>query len=201
LRSEYIKITDEILEVIQNEINRTGRSPQAALRGKSEERKAGLTSGIIYSWLRGASKSARAEHVEMALKLWKGLEENPDKKWRYKNYRDDLTPISDTDLEKLKIIREYTALLPSRIFDYCDNAPEHLNANIISLWLNVSGYKARENDVTWVINTCEELLEGALQRLKKAGAFSLKKNINYEGSAKSIEEMQDAISRGASNQE
>ncbi len=70
IKKGYVEITDEIIEQIQSHIDRTGIGPQAALKGRTLEKRQGLTSGIIYQWLNGRNKTGRKSHIELALKLW-----------------------------------------------------------------------------------------------------------------------------------
>ena len=165
MKRGYIAITDEIIEEIQCAIDRTGLSPQAVLKGKRVEREAGLTSSIIYGWIRRTSKTGKKLHVELTLSLWSELKDNPDKQKRNKNYRKGLAAIEEEDLEKLKYIRDHTGLLPSRIFRHCDDVPMYPNENIVSQWMSVPGYQARPDDIAWVLQSCEELLKRTLERI------------------------------------
>jgi hypothetical protein len=165
IKKGYVEITDEIIKQIQSHIDRTGIAPQAALKGRILEKRQGLTSGIIYQWLNGRNKTGRKEHVSLTLKLWGDLPENPDKPKRYKNYKEGLEPISEVDLEKLKLIRDLTGILPSRILKLRDDVPKGLSSEMINKWLNTPNYKAHPENVKWVLNKCKSQLRSVLTML------------------------------------
>ncbi len=78
------------------------------------------------------------------------------------NYKNDLEPIDKEALEKLKRINDLTGILPSKIFNHVDDAPEDLNSNIIGLWFSAKDYKAKPENVKWVLESCKKLLKEAL---------------------------------------
>jgi len=51
-----------------------------------------------------------------------------------------------------------TGILPSKIFVYGKEPPSFLNGNIVNQWQSVEGYKARYEDVKWVLQTCTSIL-------------------------------------------
>lgn len=154
-----VTITDEIIETLLHHQHRTGVGPQKLLRGKRDVAPAGLSSSMVYNWVRRGSKTARKDHLEFILNQWKALPDNPYQNKRYKNYREGLEPINPKDLEKLQLIRDMTGILPSKIFTYGKKPPSVLNANIVNQWLSVEGYKARPEDVEWVINEVRNQLQ------------------------------------------
>lgn len=158
----YIDITDEMIQDILFHKKRTGVGPQKLLRGKRGSVPVGLSSSTVYNWIRKVSKSAKREHLDYVLGLWKTLPDNPNPTGRYRNYRDELEPISPPHLRRLKKIQTYTGILPGRIFKHSDQVPKYLNANIVGQWLTVDGYKARPEDVAWVLKACDDLLMKAL---------------------------------------
>jgi len=52
-----------------------------------------------------------------------------------------------------------TGILPSKIFVYGKEPPSFLNGNIVNQWQSVEGYKARYEDVEWVINEVRNQLQ------------------------------------------
>ena len=153
-----VTITDEIIETLLHHQHRTGVGPQKLLRGKRDVAPAGLSSSMVYNWVRRGSKTARKDHLEFILNQWEALPDNPYQNKRYKNYREGLETIDPEDLEKLRLIRDMTGILPSKIFTYGSNPPSFLNANIVNQWLSVEGYKARPEDVEWVLEACTSIL-------------------------------------------
>ncbi|MEO9476831.1 MAG: hypothetical protein ABJG41_14910 [Cyclobacteriaceae bacterium] len=76
MKAGYQELTDEVRSSIQNEIERTGVGPQKLLKGVEKAKKNGLNSGVIYTWIKGRSKTCKTSHIELSLKLWS---EKPDK--------------------------------------------------------------------------------------------------------------------------
>ena len=52
-----------------------------------------------------------------------------------------------------------TGILPNKIFVYGKEPPSFLNGNIVNQWQSVDGYKARSEDVEWVINEVRNQLQ------------------------------------------
>ncbi len=81
------------------ERTRTGFSFQRALKGNSVAKKAGLNSGILYSWLpkkgeckiKYQNKVARKDHIKIARTLWAKI---PDKEKKVPHKRPKRPPLS-----------------------------------------------------------------------------------------------------------
>jgi hypothetical protein len=58
-----VTITDEIIETLLHHQHRTGVGPQKLLRGKRDVAPAGLSSSMVYNWVRRGSKTARKDHL------------------------------------------------------------------------------------------------------------------------------------------
>lgn len=164
--SNKIHITDEVIEALLHHHHRTGVGPQKLLRGKRDIAPAGLSSSMVYNWIRRGSKTARKDHLEFILSQWGVLPDNPYQNKRYKNYKEGLKPIDPKRLEKLRIIRDMTGILPSKIFIHGCNPPSFLNPNIVNQWLSVEGYKARPGDVEWVLLNSIQILNKVTNRLQ-----------------------------------
>ncbi|MEQ9264165.1 MAG: hypothetical protein RLN81_03025 [Balneolaceae bacterium] len=164
--SNKIDITDEIIETLLHHQHRTGVGPQKLFRGKRGIIPVGLSSSTVYNWIRRGSKTAKKDHLEFILSQWEAIPDNPYQNKRYKNYREGLEPIDPRDLEKLCLIRDMTGILPSKIFTYGSNPPSFLNANIVSQWISVEGYKARPEDVEWVLENSVRVLNETFLNLK-----------------------------------
>ncbi|MCB0743958.1 MAG: hypothetical protein KDC67_08645 [Ignavibacteriae bacterium] len=167
IRKGYIEITNKIIEKLIFHHNRTGVGPQKLLRGKRGNLPLGLSSGVIYNWINNKSKTAKREHLDFVLKEWKALKDNPNTVDRNKNYKEGLETISHNHLMRLKNIKELTGILPSKLFDHFENSPKYLTPNIISNWIHIDGYKARKEDVDWVLEHCDILLKEALENSNK----------------------------------
>ena len=76
IKRGYIPVSQEVKDSIQFQEKRTGIGPQKLLRGNKEAKQIGLTSGIIYSWTNGRSKTCKQVHFDLCIKLWEDL---PDK--------------------------------------------------------------------------------------------------------------------------
>lgn len=165
-KSGYIDVTQDIINTIKSEIDRTQVSAQRMLKGKKEARDIGLTSGIIYSWIGGRSKTAKQSHIDLAIKLWKAI---PDADYSItmdkSRQKDELQPIPKDIHSKLKKIQKLTGLLPSRIFKLRDDVPQYLTSNMVGQWLNVKNYRANPKHVHWVILACKETLKEAVDSL------------------------------------
>lgn len=164
--SNKIDITDEIIETLLHHQHRTGVGPQKLLRGKRDVAPMGLSSTMVYNWIRRGSKTVRKDHLEFILSQWEVLPDNLYQNKRYKNYREGLKLIEPEDLEKLRLIRDMTGILPSKIFTYGNEPPSFLNANIVNQWLSVEGYKARPEDVEWVLLNSIQILKKITNRLQ-----------------------------------
>lgn len=165
-KENVIEITDKIIETILHHQHRTGVGPQKLLRGKRDVVPAGLSSSSVYNWIQRRAKTARKNHLDFILEEWSKLPDNPYANKRYKNYREGLEPIDPENLRKLQAIRDMTGLLPSKIFTQTKDSPSYLNANIVNQWLCVDGYKARPEDVKWVLKASKQILNTCLETIK-----------------------------------
>jgi hypothetical protein len=65
-----IALTDEIIEELKRLKRETGIGPQSLLRGQQNV-PPGLSSTLIYSWLRGQAKTAKKTHLDFIRSRWK----------------------------------------------------------------------------------------------------------------------------------
>ncbi|WP_421896391.1 hypothetical protein [Marinoscillum sp.] len=164
MKSGYIEITNEIRATLEFHKTRTGVGPQKLLKGKRNIMPDGLSSAIVNNWLNQKALHGKEAYISFILSQWKKLPNKPlDKKPLYSR-KGDCEPISEKDLEWLKKVRDMTGVLPSRLFKYAEDVPEHLTPKIVSYWLNVAGYRAKPSDVEWVVKACVDLLERVLKK-------------------------------------
>lgn len=68
----FVLLGPEVRAQIAAEHSRTGLAGARLLKG-ARDKPEGLTAGVINNWLSGAAQSARSDHLEYVLQLWRAI--------------------------------------------------------------------------------------------------------------------------------
>ncbi|ODS22485.1 hypothetical protein AB835_13960 [Candidatus Endobugula sertula] len=90
-------VTKEIIEELNDLRLRTGIGASALLRGQRSHMPSGLGSCTITRWLNGKTKTARKDHIDFVLTLWRSKLDNDHK-------RIELTPAHKEKLRSFVIV-------------------------------------------------------------------------------------------------
>lgn len=163
IRKGYIQITADIRNQITSEIKRTGFGPERALKGNIKAREIGLTSGIVYriTGQNGKALTARAEHVELALKLWNDIPDKdtepskpkpytPEPVAIYKNPSYGYEPITPEFLEKLESEELRTGV---KAEDLVKEAGIDVKRHVVKAWKNGKTISADPRIIKAILET------------------------------------------------
>jgi len=133
---KYVALEGAALEALHSEKERTGIGARRLLH-EARERPDGLNASKINSWFTGGAKSARADHYDYVLGLWRACA--------------PLTKITPELRATLCAERDRTgvgviALLKSR-----RDIPEGLNTSRLSQWLNGRARNAPASEIEYVL--------------------------------------------------
>jgi len=145
-----ISVTDEIKQILLDEIERTSIRPVRLLKGRRDI-PAGLHYTTIYAWLNGSLKSARSGHLDYVLGLWAA----------YPDRRCETVPLSAGMRRRLKTCRDMSGIGAARLLRDAREAPHGLSADMISNWLHGHNAHVRADHLEFVLNRWERLAKEA----------------------------------------
>ncbi|MFY0689059.1 MAG: hypothetical protein JXQ90_17950 [Cyclobacteriaceae bacterium] len=158
-KKKYTIIPQDKRDQILSEIQRTGVSISVLLKIAGLRN---IAPNIVSKVANGKQQKALEADIDKVLELY-AL--RPDKiivtQAIYKKLAESYEPISEEHFIRLKKMNEL-GLLPGNIFSIRKDIPEHLNAAMISSWINKEDQKANLKDVESVLTACEEILKEAL---------------------------------------
>ena len=165
---EKLPITDEYLETLNAEINRTGRSVENVLSLSSKKYKPSPIK--VRNWLSRETGTALKEDMDLLLKEYGRYPGhlNPDNGKtqvlpQFLKKRKGYEPLREKDLDTIKRYRDMTGIIPSLVFKLRDGAPDGLNPATVKSWLYNNTRYARPEHVKWVIDNCRGLLLEVLE--------------------------------------
>tara|TARA_R110002096_G_scaffold426829_1_gene637056 strand:- start:690 stop:1388 length:699 start_codon:yes stop_codon:yes gene_type:complete len=143
-----VEITPEILEKLRFYRNITNVGEGAILRGKRVEKPKGLNAAIVRLWLVGEIKTAKQEHLDYALELWKA---------RY-TANEIRVEITDAIVEKLRCHHKRTGVGAIRLLQGAqEKVPDKLTATIIQRLLSHRNKMGQQNHIDYVLREWERL--------------------------------------------
>lgn len=131
-RTHIDEMTFQKLKQLRND---TGVGPNRLLAGRKDI-PAGLRSDIIRTWLNGAAKSARADHLEYVLALWEGA--------------DPCIPLSEDMRADLKREMERTGYKGKSLLNALAPVPEGLRPLDLNLWITGRVDKVRRSHLDFI---------------------------------------------------
>jgi len=157
VRKDYVEIPQKKRQKISSEGIRTGVSIPKLLRLAKLDH---INSKSIMSIATGNNVKGLEKDVDDVIIAYSKLKNSSVKKPGLGKNKDN-RPLRSADLKWLLRVRDFTQILPGRIFEHCDNPPAFLKPQTISGWLN-KGNNAKPTDVGWVIASSKELIQRAL---------------------------------------
>jgi hypothetical protein len=124
----------------------TGLGPSALLRGRKDIL-AGLSSGQIRGWTTGKIGTARADHLDCVLKLWREV--------------DPVVPITESTRQRLLAEKKRTGLGSLALLRRDPDAPDGLTPAMLDTWLRGSVDRARRSHLEYILRRWKELPDGA----------------------------------------
>ena len=134
----WVELTPQSVAALKAHVERTGVGPRVLLRGR-DYLPAGVKFGTIESWLSGATKKAKASHLETVLELWRALPDNP------------YIPITDAMVRELETLLEATGVSVTLVLRTAPDAPVELQADDVSRWRTRRVGSVRKADFEFVI--------------------------------------------------
>lgn len=153
-----VKITDEYIQSLKDEIIRTGVSSTTFVKShyQGDTR---LKENIISTWMNKNILTAEPHLMESILECYQQLPDAYPEVNHYLRTRDKRINISARDLALLKHYRSSVCITPSLIRDRPESVPEGLSPYIISGWLNESIKTVVPEHMEWVLKRCFEILD------------------------------------------
>lgn len=159
-------ITQEYINHINSEIERTGLSPQWVLRGAGIKKPVHTTVNV---WLTGTRKRASKKQLDLLSDLYSKLPDSVKAQIavntlpKASKKENDAQPIKYEDLAKLRKLRSLTSVVPSTVVKHSSRVPRGVDSRQISRWLNGGANTASTDHVKWVLKSSREILEEALR--------------------------------------
>lgn len=168
-----VPIRHEDRQAMKHEKERTGVSVHALLKQR-EDLPDGLTAAVVAGWLAGDTKTARQDHLDYILALWRSLPDAPREGdvqvapaattgWT------DAVRIDDSYRQRLRALQEETGYKSHALFQWARSSgkaiPPDLNASKVYRWLSGQIQRARQEHLDWVLAMYERLLQSADTRI------------------------------------
>jgi len=131
------RITQEIREILLAEKVRTGCGA-VQLLSSMDQKPAGLTAGAVDSWITGATKNARADHLELVISAYASLPDNAFQTHdarRSRHILSDRIRITPEIVKELKAYQDKSGFGPTALLKGRSDCPAQLTANRINGWL------------------------------------------------------------------
>ena len=158
LRQGRIVLEPRILVQLESLKMQTGMSGTALIKRAREQGKtipAGFTHSMVISWLTRNARTAKPEHLEFAVEMWRSLPEKEE----HPTIR-----LDDDRMKRLKGFRT-AGFIPTRAFDGAPDIPNGLSAATVSRWLGGHADNVREDHWKWVVARCASLDASGLRRI------------------------------------
>ncbi|WP_300532429.1 hypothetical protein [Maricaulis sp.] len=138
----YVQLTDDVLEELRRIREETGVGPMKFLRHESGVPD-GLSSPIIVSWMRGASKRARKRHLEFVLERWPKVI--------------PILPITDEIQTEIVGHLDRTGFNYRALIAKIPDRPDKLDDTKIMRWVKGYARNARKDELDAVLKTLRAL--------------------------------------------
>ncbi len=159
----FVKIPAATRQQLQEYRQQSGIGPISLL--KQTNGPLGLTSGMIQSWLGGAVKTAKREHLQFVLDRWSQLTRTEKTAKR--------VAVTDDVWKQLLAYREQ-GWLPGQILKDATDVPPGLKATIISSWFSRNPKLVRQDYLEFVLLRCQQLAKQKSRRIKITVAMHTK---------------------------
>lgn len=133
-------ITQDYLDLIKQEIQRTGLGPRALLSSR-EDLPEDLASYTVANWLEGKIYTAEIEHLEYVENIYKSTPDN------------SRISVLDEDIQFIRDSIERTGLGVVALMNRRDDQPEGLSSGMVTGWLNLSARTAEKVHLDFIKNS------------------------------------------------
>lgn len=136
MREHMRPLTKAQQRALQREHQRTGVGPMALLRGR-KDKPAGLTAGMVNTWLNGSCTSAQPGHIAYVLARWR--QASP------------IVAISDEIRTELLAHKDRTDIGAIALLRRDEDKPDKLTPALLQTWLSGICRSARQDHLDYVL--------------------------------------------------
>lgn len=154
-----VEVTQEDIEEIIRQRERTGVGFSALLRGPRGAKPDGLQSTTIRNWLKGRSKTAIKGYTDWVIARYQALPDKPKAtRKKGKPAPTPNPPLPEGFVNNLNTWRDY-GLLPTYLLQNASGAPDGFNRSILANWLSGISSTGHIAHVTYVRHFCEGVMD------------------------------------------
>lgn len=154
-----VEVTQEDIEEIIRQRERTGVGFSALLRGPRGTKPDGLQSTTIRNWLKGRAKTAIKGHTAWVIARYRVLPDKPKTTRKKAKPTPTLNPpLPDWFIENLYMWRD-CGILPTYLLQNASSAPEGFNRSILANWLSGISSTGHTAHVAFVRRFCEGVMD------------------------------------------